>query len=154
LPCPVLRLGKLIEKASENFDQFSKVARNRTIARLGTRFINRIDIPTDDLAVTPLSDWFTVGIAIPSGIAAKMSDHSFTVQFLETSTQAKVLLSGGSVPPALLNHFSFLLDIDAYLDENIPARMDAIWEKAALLRKAKNTVFEGSITDRSRKLFR
>ena len=47
-----------------------------------------------------------------------------------------------------------MLDIDAYLDSDIPNRLDQFWALANTLREAKNTVFEQSITTKREGSFR
>jgi hypothetical protein len=55
--------------------------------------------------------------------------------------------------PVLIDHFSLMLDLDLILDRDIPGRPEGWWERLDLVRKAKNRVFEASITDKVRELF-
>ena len=92
-------------------------------------------------------------ISLPLEISNVVGDYSLAVTGIEVSTGAKLTIQSGTIPPALLDHFSISLDIDAYFDSDIPMRLDEIWKKAEILRHAKNAGFENCITDELRILF-
>ena len=56
-------------------------------------------------------------------------------------------------PPPLLNHLSFLLDIDLFRTEKIPGKEGDLWQTIDEARALKNRIFEQCITDEARKLF-
>jgi uncharacterized protein (TIGR04255 family) len=73
---------------------------------------------------------------------------------IHVETGAKLTIQSGVLQtPALIDHTSFTLDTDAYWDADIPQRIEDMWSKADILRDAKNSVFENSITDKVRALF-
>jgi uncharacterized protein (TIGR04255 family) len=150
---PYEKWESLFATAKDNFDLFTKVIGRRKIARIGVRYINRLDIPNAKVEGKPLSQFVRVGIALPVEVSSVVGGFSFTFTGIEVSTGAKLILNSGTIaPPALLEHTSISLDIDVSWDADIPARVEDIWAKTEVLRHAKNAVFEGCITDELRAL--
>jgi len=150
---PYERWEALVADAKRNFDGFTKLVGRKKVVRMGVRFINRIDIPSADLSGRPLAEFIRVGLDIPSPLVRVWGGFSLATNLVEASTGTKIVLQAGEIAAALIDHFSFRLDIDAYSDAEIPGRIDEMWDRAELLRSAKNAVFESCITDASRKLF-
>lgn len=150
---PYDRWERLISAAKQNFEAFNKTVGRRKVIRLGTRFINRIDIPQERMERHSIYHFLNLDISLPKGLAKEKGPFSFAANFVEMSTGAKVILQGGQVPSSLLEHYSFNLDIDAFFDADISGRIDEMWQSAELLRKAKNACFERCITNPLRSLF-
>jgi uncharacterized protein (TIGR04255 family) len=144
---------KFIQTARDNFDEFTKVVGRLQVVRLAARFLNRIDIPLSAVEGRDLALFTKLGIALPQDLSGGVGPYSLAVNFVESKTGVKILLQSGVVSPPLLEHLSLSVDIDAYIDTDIPTRIDALWELSDKLREAKNTVFEGIVTDEARKLF-
>jgi uncharacterized protein (TIGR04255 family) len=142
-----------IQTARDNFDEFTKVVGRLQVVRLATRFLNRIDIPMKVVEGRDLTVFTKLGVALPEALSNGVGPYSLAVNFVEPNTGVKILLQSGLVSPPLLEHVSLSIDIDAYIDADLPARIDAVWELSEKLREAKNAVFEGIITDEARKLF-
>ena len=142
--------------AAENWELFEKVLNTRKrVLRIGARFINRIDIPTDLLAATGIAEMFPTHIRLGPGIASETGQFSYRVQALHAGTSAKLTIQSAVLEqPALLENTSISLDTDAYFDLEIPQRIDEMWAMADKLREAKNDVFENSISDHLRAFFK
>lgn len=142
-------------RAEENWELFEKVLNTKKkVVRIGARFINRIDIPTDFLASKDLSEFFPTHIQFGADITRSLGNFTFRAAAVHSGTGAKLTIQSAILEqPALLEHTSISLDIDAYWDTDIPQRIDELWAKADKLREAKNAVFENSISDHVRKLF-
>jgi uncharacterized protein (TIGR04255 family) len=138
--------------AESNFEVFTKVLGRKKITRIGVRFINRIDIPNAAIEGQPLHTFFTVGISLSLDVSDELNEFSLSVTGRSALTGAKILIQSGTLAPALLDHTSVSLDIDASWDGEIPGRIDEMWAKADILRETKNDVFEKCITDHVRKL--
>ncbi len=141
-----------VAAAQENFDVFTKVAGRPPITRLGVRFTNRVDIPNAKLEGGEIGEFFTVGIAAHA-IASTIGEYYFNFNGLHPGTGAKMFVQNGVAQPALLDHTSILLDIDASFDSDVPQRIDELWQRIEVLRTAKNAIFESCITDKCRELF-
>jgi uncharacterized protein (TIGR04255 family) len=136
-------------KAKENFDGFTEIAGRKRITRIGVRYLNRFDIPLKALEGQPLSQFLKIGVGVPPEITNTFGNFRISLAGIESSTGAHLNLNCGIAPPALLGHGSISLDIDVYWggEGQISGRLDEIWASTDVLRKAKNNVFETSITD-------
>jgi uncharacterized protein (TIGR04255 family) len=140
--------------AETNFSEFTEAVGRKVVSRIGVRFMNRLDVPLKEVDGSSLNKFLKVGVSIPLDVSSVIEQFSFTFQGVERSTGAKLNINSGVMPPALIDHLSLLLDIDVYWDSDIPGRIDKMFEKVEQLRHAKNSVFEHSITDQARELFR
>lgn len=140
--------------AKDNFEAFLKVVGRKRIIRVGVRFINRLDIPNSDFqGGKAISEFVCIGVSLPN-IASETGTYSIAINGVEASTGAKFILQSSTIdPPALLDHTSIALDIDAYWDNDIPMRIEDMWSRTEVLRQAKNAIFEACITDKSRARF-
>jgi uncharacterized protein (TIGR04255 family) len=147
---------KLISRAKENWELFEKALNTKKrVVRIGARFINRIDIPTALFSSMSIEEFFPTHIRLGTDIASDMGNFSFQVAALHAGTGVKLTIQSGVLEQAaLLEHTSISLDTDAYWDVDIPLRIDDMWARADKLREAKNSVFENSISDRLRDLFK
>jgi uncharacterized protein (TIGR04255 family) len=144
----------LLEHAKSNFEMFTKVLGRKIVKRIGTRFVNRIDIPNSILKGRPLNEFILLGISLSAEIATDIGGFSIVVNTVQRDTGAKLTIRSSLVDPALIDHTSITLDTDAYWDTDIPMRIDEMWAKTDMLRIAKNSVFENSMTDKTRELFK
>jgi len=150
---PYIGWDDFFSKVISNFETFTKLFGRKTITRIGTRFLNRLDIPSEQLEGRSVSEWVKATVALPKQLTQTIGPYSFAVNFIHLDTGAKILLQSGVVPPALLKHVSVTLDIDAFVDENIGPHKDEIKRIAPMLRAAKNSVFENLITEKLRMTF-
>lgn len=63
------------------------------------------------------------------------------------------IINTGSVPSPLIDHISFVLDIDLVRNQNLPKSDEEVEACLAELRHMKNKIFESFVTDASRELF-
>jgi uncharacterized protein (TIGR04255 family) len=149
---PYQRWEGLLRSAKENLEALTKIVGRQNFVRIGARFINRIDIPNERLAREKTTDFIVSGIDIPVETSGILNAYYFNAQS-ERKDGIKLMIQSGVANPVLLDHTSILLDIDAFIDADIPTRIDEMWERTELLRRAKNSVFESHITDKCRELF-
>lgn len=139
---------------SKAFDAWAKwrkaTGKSRLISRLGLRYINRIDIPVNESERIRLEDYLGIGPLFPD------PDQEFISYTLQTQLPLGegyvATINTGSAPPALINHLSFLLDIDVGR-EDVPQSDEEVWSMIELMRQKKNSVFEGFLTAKTRELF-
>ena len=141
-----------LEKARRNYASFKKITGFQKIVRVATRYINRLDIPRAGRESVDPNDYAMLEPRVP-GIIPNV--HGFTTQFLGDvpAVNGRVLINAGTVVSPLIDHVSLLLDIDLFVEQNLPQRDSEIWELLAALRYQKNAIFEAFITDRARELF-
>jgi uncharacterized protein (TIGR04255 family) len=140
--------------ARENYEVFTKIVGRKTLTRVATRFVNRFDIPTEEIEGHDVAEWISTSIVLPESLTKAIGPYSFAVNFIHQNTGTKVLIQSGIIAPALLKHVSINLDIDVSVDTDISAHKDEIVKIAPRLREAKNSVFESLITDKLRAKFR
>jgi uncharacterized protein (TIGR04255 family) len=150
---PYVSWEAFIEDFQQNYELYTKLIGRRRVVRIGARFQNRIDVPNDLIRDANWSDFIRVQPAVPKEIADGTGNYYMNVQPSFRDTNVKLIIQTGPVNEVLLDHTSLQLDIDAYMDTDLPTRVDLLWEEFARLRAVKNTVFENCITEATRKLF-
>jgi uncharacterized protein (TIGR04255 family) len=144
----------LISTAKENFGQLLKIAARPTVTRIGSRFINRIDVPNKIMHNSSVADLVRVGPAIPDGLASSINNYAFTVNLTEAQHGLGATINVGTQVPQLLGFFSLHLDIDVFIDKEVPLRFEEMWARFSDIREAKNRIFELSITDAVREIIK
>ncbi len=140
--------------AQTNYEIMTKIVSRADIVRLGARYINRIDLPKSTGSEMSSVSFLRLGVAIPRELSTTVGPYSLSASFKESSTGVNILIQSAIVqPPPLIDQVSLLLDIDASIELDIPARIDDVWSLSDKLRQAKNKVFEACVTDDARKLF-
>lgn len=149
---PYVSWDEFIKVAKENYESFTKIIGRKTLSRVSSRFVNRIDIPLAEMKEVDMLEFVRFGVAMPEEMSKSIGPYSVAANF--QTGDIKVLVQSGVVPAALIDHLSISLDIDVYIDKDIKPHKEAIWEIASNLHDAKNKIFEASITDRVRAHFK
>lgn len=144
---------KFARQAETNFDVVTKVVGRKKIIRVGVRFINRLDIPNEQMANQPLNKFLRIGVSLPPEVSEVISNFNFVVQGKEPETGTPFNLRSGIMGSTLIDCVSVQLDIDVFWDTEIPGRIDEMWAGIERLHQSKNSIFEHCITDELRKLF-
>ncbi|TPQ39528.1 hypothetical protein C2U70_07020 [Bradyrhizobium guangdongense] len=144
----------LVAKTQANYEIFERAVGFRRIVRLGSRFVNRIDVPDRLLANKPISDLLNIKIALPAGIATSQSGFSLATNFVHSGSDLKVLVQVAMGDPVLIDHTSVFVDLDCSIDQQIPMNMEELWKLLATIRDPKDEIFESLLTPEIRELFR
>lgn len=144
----------LFKSTQTNFDLVLSVLKRPVITRIASRFINRLDIPFGNSAKITPADYSLVGVNLPQGLAKQSISETARIEFIEESEGLVVVINSGVVNPALIDHLSYLIDIDVIQQENVPLRYDDMWKRLSQFRSVKNKIFESCLTDAARALFR
>jgi uncharacterized protein (TIGR04255 family) len=144
----------LYDEANKNWKVLSKIAKHKALSHVSTRYINRIDIPVNKNGRVDLHEYFNTGLSLPPYVQ-EMALQTFHVNcsLLDASEEYKYVLQLASTPSPLINHVSFIIDIDVMTTGSVPVREDKMWNLIGSLRKHKNDLFESCITPETRKLF-
>lgn len=140
------------EKAQVCYLELKKITGMRRLTRVATRYVNRLDIPVKAGESVRTEDYLLIEPVVPAsvpGLNAFFTNFSGIVPEIE----GQVLVNSGSVPSPLIDHLSFLLDIDLFREQLLPQRDTELWRLLGDLRIRKNALFESFITDRARELF-
>jgi uncharacterized protein (TIGR04255 family) len=145
---------EFIGRARQNWATWRRIAGWHEVARIGVRYINRIDVPNPDEKAVPIDDYLVFRPVFPQFDGWQGVD-SFAINgaIAIANTPFKVILNAGSTPSPLVRTVSFLLDIDISQEGNLPRNDDGLWALIDEVRVHKNRIFEASVTDLSRKLF-
>ena len=119
------------------------------LARIGVRYINRIDIPTE--GPVNLADFLNIYPSTPDGPPIT----GYTMQVIRPIgvDEGHSTINTASVVSPLIGFSSFVLDLDVYKETDLPKRDDALWETLDKFRMHKNNVFESCLTQRTRAIF-
>ncbi len=138
-------------RAIRDWKIWRKAVGRLKISRIGVRFINRIDIPAQDSPIR-IEDFLRISMNMPQFQWKPIEAYTIQVQ-RPLQDGLKLILNSGSVRSPLLEHLSFLLDIDVCRDANLPQTDKDVWSLVSEMRDVKNAIFEASITDAARELF-
>jgi uncharacterized protein (TIGR04255 family) len=140
-----------MEQARANWSDWEKVVGWKDIIRIGVRYINRIDIPFGPTGITQLEEYFNFNANVPD--LGPLSNFAISAEIQMTEKPLRVVINHAPTPSPLVQHNSFLLDLDLALEKALPTNKKALWETVEGLRSLKNFIFEACITDRTRELF-
>jgi uncharacterized protein (TIGR04255 family) len=148
---PYLNWEDLIRRAQANWETWKKVVGYRQIVRIGVRFINRIDVPTHNVGMVRAEDYLTISITLPHPDWI-FSQYAMQV-ILPVSGGITLVANTATIPSPIVDHGSFVLDLDFSKEGDLPQRDDELWSLINSMRQIKNDYFEKFITDKSRALF-
>lgn len=123
----------------------------KEIQRIGVRYINRIDIPTEAGQVLP-AQYLNLHTNFTDRFGS-LAAYAVQAEVIMEDLGSKLVVNSGVVPSPVLDHISFLLDQDIGREVNVPQKDEAIFELIQQLRVRKNEVFESCVTDQARALF-
>lgn len=119
--------------------------------RLGLRYINRIDVPFKGRSHIKIEDYLNISVNAPDPNTVM---PEYFVRFATPLHSGKFILiiQSGAMPPTILGHASFLLDIDIVCDAQ-RATQDNILDLFTEMRQEKNLAFEAFLTKEAKELF-
>jgi uncharacterized protein (TIGR04255 family) len=139
-------------RATRDWDALRATTGPLALARIGVRYINRIDVPVATDVGIRVEDYLNVG---PRSPEVDEPITGFTVQIVRPLgvDDCGVILNSATVESPLIGFASFLLDLDVYREKDLPRRDDELWALIERMRHHKNRVFESCITDQARTIF-
>ena len=127
---------------------FKKTLGYREIKRIGVRYINRIDIPATGSLVQN-EKFLNVFPRVPEMLNPLMAGAVQTMSYFD-DIKCKLTLNSGVIESPILNHISFILDLDVSREIDVPQSDKDIFELLEAMRLKKNQVFEACISQRAR----
>lgn len=140
-------------EAKELWERYVALARPASVQRIVLRYLNRIALP---LPVRDLRDYCLLFPDLPAALPQGMSEFFLrvTIPVPDAPCVSSVTLTFDPPAPgtAVLN---LIFDNEAaYALGSLNIDTEAIWSKLAALRDLKNKVFDASLTEATKKLFR
>lgn len=123
------------------------------VARIGVRYINRIDIPTSGRQHIRLEDYLTFYPKSPEGDELPIYSYFIQVMLPTHNSLWTSSITSALLPSPLLEHTSLLLDIDVFRTKEIPVKDDDLWTVIGEARDIKNFIFQRCIAPQSERLF-
>lgn len=150
---PYLGWESFCDRAKRDWGKWKDAIGYRKIARIGVRFINRIDIPYSGESRLRLEDFLKIYPQYPDQDLPPLSNYTMQMQGELGAHECRLTVNSGLVPSPLVRHASLLLDIDIGRDRGVPQADSDVWKLIEEIRKHKNRIFEASVTNRARELF-
>lgn len=145
----------LATEALSAWEAFHEVVRPSAVTRIGTRFVNVIEVPTVGIEI---SDYLRTAVNISPYLPQVLSGFFTSVDIPLDPEHGFGATVTSALTPVDEGHTGLALDLDTYcaatLDLTGPDATDAMSQRLNTLRMAKNYVFEASITDATRGLIR
>lgn len=130
---------------------------HKTVSRVGVRYVNRIDIPTNNNEFINENDYLNIYPFLPKNFKAIIE---YAIQVTVPYDPFEVKLNSAVIPSPLIGHISFLIDIDLYRDPKslyrsypLPQRDEDLFKFVNDMRRYKNEIFESLINNQTRSLF-
>jgi len=141
----------LREEAKNGWDLFVGAIQTLKVTRMAIRYINQIVIPGDK---ANLDEYLTTPPKIPTGLPQTLNNFFTRVEFINSSPDAKVLITQALSPRPWQNNVTITLDIDIFREN--PTSMDdkSLWQTLDQFRILKNKIFLKSLKPKTRKLFK
>lgn len=134
-----------------DWDTWRKVVSFQPIARVGMRYINRIDLPITGPLVN-YEDYVTVYPALPDLLDPCLY-HSVTVRVPLEEIQSELNLRSAVVESPLPDHLAIVVDLDISRTYQTSPRDEELYSFISQARIKKNEIFEACIRDKARELF-
>lgn len=143
------------QRLERDWSLWKKTAGIHQIARLGLRYLNRIDIPVPLDGVTQEDKYLNFFLNSPKELGLFYGYGAQAVLLTNSSLSGTITINSGLVsPPPVPYHTSIMLDIDVGKDINSLPKDEEIVELLSSMRLEKNRVFETLITDKARDMFK
>lgn len=123
----------------------------RQVLRVGVRYVNRIDVPTNGERIVRYEDYLTINIDLPD---CWPTIDNYAWRFEKNFDDLHAIVQSVIVEPEVVNTSAFLLDIDVVAQKNLPAKSEDVFALLDRMRALKNELFELSISDLARAKFK
>lgn len=145
--------SEFLNSALTYWEQYRKIRPTLTVARMGLRFINILNFPSD----VQNKKLFNVSLKKPSkSDFGKISDlgYRFTTEFPDHHCSANVQFGRTASRPNT-SESSYIFDIDVYSTE-VTSSLDSKTLRLhfSKMRTAKNSIFFSTLTDEALKVFK
>jgi uncharacterized protein (TIGR04255 family) len=131
------------------WEVYNEKFKPNNIARIATRFINRIEIP---LHFGNFQDYVLNMPPIPNCLPQTFSNFFMQIQVPCKDNFRNVVITE-TIEPIENSVLPFILDIDVFQELNIRNSIDSLTQNFSEIRNIKNEIFKNCITDKTRNLF-
>jgi len=154
LSAPYPGWNDLKKEFIEAFGIIHRIIESRPITRIGCRYTNRIDIPSEIFTKHTMNELFSISANTPNNQDYAYTGTAMNTQFKHLPTGASVIINFGNLLPLLIGFDSVNLDIDVSFNNMNEINKNNVLERVEVLRGVQNSVFEQSISGIVRGLIR
>ncbi len=147
---PYVTWEEMRDEAKAQWNRYASCLGIEAVTRIAVRYINVMELP---LAGAKLSEFLTAPPILPTSLSLSMSSFIQRIVVQDPDTSAAVIVTQAVEAIASNGKSPITLDLDVFRDTDMDPRDGEIWEYLESLRKLKNTVFFGCITEPTAELF-
>lgn len=148
---PYSRWEDLLEIARRLWGVYASTSQPLNLTRISTRFINRIVIP----ALTfRFDEWFQTGPKLGPGVPDQVTELLMRMVVKDADGTSAAIVTLVTQPPDELSRTPVIMDIETFTPLSLSPADSGIWDEVDKLHDFKNRVFFGSITEKTKELFR
>lgn len=140
------------DEARHRWQLYRELVHPRKVSRLAVRYVNRIEIP---LPLDDFAEYFRTLPQVAPELPQALQSYAMQLQIplpdLKSLAIINHILGPEQVQPEKV---AIVLDIDIFRTVDVPSHEDEIWAFMEKLGTTKNQIFEASITNKARELFR
>jgi uncharacterized protein (TIGR04255 family) len=143
----------LVTEFTEVWEAFRPATFPQAISRISARFVNVIEIPGQPIEI---SDYVRTRVDVAPNLPQSFTDYFMQID-IPLDDDLGVVVTSATTEPREQGHTALALDLDTYDQARLNLDTDSfipLGERLTRLRKAKNYVFEASITDATRDLIK
>ena len=140
---------RLLDTARSLWAPYRQVVQPTLITRIALRYINRMELPLP----LDFKEWILTQPEVAPTLPQGLSGFFVRLNIPFEDPEGFVNLTQAVEPGEYSQHVPLIFDIDAFLPGRFDPDDDSMWDRFGDLQTIKNTVFFGSITDRTRKLY-
>ncbi|MFA8392066.1 TIGR04255 family protein [Burkholderia ubonensis] len=150
---PYTRWSSFCAEAKVQWDQFVSTFSPSSVTRAAVRYINRIVIPSPS---ADIKEYFRLYPQVPEDVPQTITGSFMQLVMPQSdiSNSAAAVINFALEPQSAPGTLSFLLDFDVFSACQLAPSGDEVWNTLAQLRNRKNELFEASITNAARELFK
>lgn len=137
---------KFKRQIMEQLDTYRSVAEPDGFARLGLRYVNRVDIPG---AHIELKDYFKALPQVPPELPDTWSAFVMSVNVAYAGPASTLRISVATMPPVSQDRVLVLLDLDLFSEGEEMPNFDQIEEWLESSHTRIEEAFDGSVTERT-----
>jgi uncharacterized protein (TIGR04255 family) len=139
------------DEARRLWDVYRAVAKPTKVTRLAIRYVNRLDLP---LPVADLKQYLRTVPEVSPELPQNLAGYFMQLRIPLDDIKSFLLVNQAIIDPARPGVASVVLDNDIFRVDDIPADEQGLWDFFEVLRQRKNDVFEASIANQARELFK
>lgn len=142
---------KFSSDAKLMWEIYKEVCRPEVVTRAAVRYINQINIPSNDKL--DLQDYLSIVPDVSPKLGqSRLSTFFMQLQIPQEDLNCMLIINETLAPPAAPDSVTIILDIDLFRQQVWQSEDKDIWNFLEKLRHRKNEVFKASITEKMEEL--